>query len=305
MFSLLIDGLRGRVIKLRKRVVNHDALETWVINLPPMAMAAKMARAMGNGVSQMPSGCGASREHNRRIGGIPCHLAAIALASAIICRALPALAQDPEPSPCTEDAMLVFDASGSMSSNTWGHGSEGAHTVSRIDMVRYALGKILPSVTRFRRVGLMTYGPTHNPGLFNQCDNIELNLPPTPNAAARIMASVQSLVPVGGTPLTRAVEQGAEVLDFRSKPGVIVVLTDGEDTCGGSPCRVAKELHTAAAQLTIHVIGLQVGEGSIGEAQCLTDYNGGLYLAPETTDDLIAALEKTLGCPMVSRHSRD
>ena len=161
--------------------------------------------------------------------------------------------------------------------------------------------KVLPSVTRIRRVGLITYGPTRNPGLFNQCDNIELNVSPMPNAAARIMASVQSLVPIGGTPLTLAVEQGAEVLDFRSKPGVIVVLTDGEDTCGGSPCRVGAALHAAAAQLTIHVIGLQM-EGSIAGSRCIADQNGGLYLTPQTTDDLIAALEKTLGCPMVSRY---
>lgn len=232
----------------------------------------------------------------------------MALAFTIISQVFPALAQDLERSLCTEDAMVVLDASGSMSNDGWRNGSESARTISRIDLMRYALGKVLPSVTRFRRVGLMTYGPTVTPGLFNQCDNIELNLRPTPNAAARIMASVQSLVPAGGTPLTRAVERGAEVLDFRNKPGVIVVLTDGEDTCGGSPCRVGKELHAVAEQLTIHVIGLRVkglsgkDEGRIPETQCLAGYNGGLYLVPETTDDLIAALMKTLGCPMVSRH---
>ena len=231
-------------------------------------------------------------------------LVAIALALAIPSHSLSAFAQDPEPAPCTDDAMIVFDASGSMSSRGWGNDSEAMHAVRRIDIVRDALGKVLPSVTRFRRVGLMTYGPTQNPGLFNQCDNIELNLPPTANAAARIMASVQSLVPVGGTPLTRAVEQGAEVLDFRSKPGVIVALTDGEDTCGGSPCRVGKALHDSAAQLTIHVIGLAAaGAGGLAKAQCMADLNGGLYLAAETAEDLMAALEKTLGCPMVSRLS--
>jgi len=52
--------------------------------------------------------------------------------------------------------MLVFDASGSMSGNGWGYGSESAHTVSRIDKVRYALAKALPSVTRFRRAGLLS-----------------------------------------------------------------------------------------------------------------------------------------------------
>jgi Ca-activated chloride channel family protein len=79
------------------------------------------------------------------------------------------------------------------------------HAITRIEMVRDVLSKVLPSVTRFRRVGLMSYGPTRTPGL---CDNIELNLRPMPNAAASIIASVQGLVPVGGTPMTRAVERG-------------------------------------------------------------------------------------------------
>jgi Ca-activated chloride channel family protein len=234
-------------------------------------------------------------------------MAAMVFALTTMCQVFPSTAQDAERSPCTEDAMLVFDASGSMSGNGWGYGSESAHTVSRIDRVRYALSEVLPSVTRFRRVGLVTYGPTQTPGLFNQCDNIEVNLPPTPNAATRIISAVQSLVPAGGTPLTRAVEQAAEILDFERKPGVIVLLTDGEDTCGGSPCHIGKELHATAAQLIVHVIGLRVkglswtGEANIVETQCLAEHNGGLYLTPENTDDLIDALEKTLGCPKVSK----
>ena len=75
--------------------------------------------------------------------------------------------------PCTEDAMIVFDASGSMSGNGWGYGSETAGVVSRIDKVRATLAAILPSVTRFRRVGLITYGP----GVWNQC-NVHLDLHP-------------------------------------------------------------------------------------------------------------------------------
>jgi Ca-activated chloride channel family protein len=45
-----------------------------------------------------------------------------------------------------------------------------------------------------------------------------------------------------------------------------------------------------------------VGPGRIVEAKCLAEHNGGLYLTPETEDDLAAALEKTLGCPMVSQY---
>ncbi len=81
--------------------------------------------------------------------------------------------------------MLVFDASGSMSGNGWGYGSESPTTISRIDKVRSALTKVLPSITRFRRVGLITYGP----GPYNQC-NVHLNLKPTKNAADQIMREV-------------------------------------------------------------------------------------------------------------------
>ena len=46
------------------------------------------------------------------------------------------------------------------------------------------------------------------------------------------------------------------MLEYRTEAGVIVLLTDGEETCGGSPCSVAKLLRSAARQLTVHVIGL-------------------------------------------------
>jgi Ca-activated chloride channel family protein len=207
-----------------------------------------------------------------------------------------------EREPCTEDAMIVFDASGSMSGNGWGYGSETAGVVSRIDKVRATLAEVLPSVTRFRRVGLITYGP----GVWNQC-NVHLDLAPAANAAAPIMAAINALTPAGKTPLTAAVKQAADVLDFRAKPGLIVVVTDGEETCGGSPCDLGKTLSAEAAQLTIHIIGLRVkgytwtGEQSVVETKCLAERNRGHYLTVETQDELMQALEKTLGCPMVTR----
>jgi len=200
--------------------------------------------------------------------------------------------------------MIVFDASGSMSGDGWGYGSESANTVSRIEKVRSALAKVLPSITRLRRVGLITFGP----GPYNQCTNITLQLKPTPHAAERILGIVSGLVPAGRTPLTSAVEETADVLDFREKRGIIVLLTDGEETCGRSPCDLGKQLHTAAEQLTVHVIAIRVkglsawtGEQSILETKCLAEQNNGLYIPVEAEDDLIAAFEKTLGCPVLSQ----
>jgi Ca-activated chloride channel family protein len=203
-----------------------------------------------------------------------------------------------EHGPCTQDAMIVFDASGSMAGNV----DQGiATTIPRIDEVRGALATVLPSVTHARRVGLITYGP----GPYQQC-NVQLNFKPTENAGPLVMQVVNALSPAGKTPLTAAVRNAAEVLDYRHKPGVIVVLTDGEETCGGSPCDLGKELHATAANLTVHIIGYRMkdfswtGEQSILDAKCLAEENGGLYISTESKQELIDALEKTLGCPMLS-----
>jgi Ca-activated chloride channel family protein len=162
-----------------------------------------------------------------------------------------ARAEQDKIAPCREDAMIVFDASGSMSGNQ------------------------------------------------------TLGVPA--NAGAIIMREVYALVPAGKTPLTSAVEQAAQALDYRNKPGVVVVVTDGEETCGRSPCDLAKQLQDAARQLTIHVISFRyqsyswTGEQSIEETKCLAKQNGGLFITVDTEQDLTAALEKTLDCPMISQ----
>jgi Ca-activated chloride channel homolog len=52
--------------------------------------------------------------------------------------------------------MIVFDASGSMAGNT----VQGLFSdITRIDEVRKALAQVLPGLTKFRKVGPITYGP--------------------------------------------------------------------------------------------------------------------------------------------------
>jgi Ca-activated chloride channel homolog len=207
-----------------------------------------------------------------------------------------AQAADKPRTPCTEDAMIVFDASGSMAGNT----VQGLFSdITRIDEVRKALAQVLPGVTKFRKVGLITYGP----GPYGQC-NVVLDFRPMPNAAAQIMSVVNAINPAGKTPLVEAVKRAAEVL---ADQGTIVLLTDGEETCGGAPCELGKAIKAAATgRLTVHVIGYQLrgfswtGAQSILDVKCLAEETGGLYITAENRDDLVKAFEKTLGCPMMS-----
>lgn len=203
-----------------------------------------------------------------------------------------------KPAPCVEDAMIVFDASGSMS----GTDRFGIATmVTRIEKVRTALGQVLPEVQASRRIGLIAYGP----GPYNKCDNIHLELEPDYDAGDRIMRAVAKLNPAGRTPLTAAVAEAVRVLAYREKPGIIVLVTDGEETCGRAPCALAETLRVQGKQLTVHVIGYRVKDYSwtgtqAYESKCLPEKTGGLYVSVQSTDDLIAAFRKMLGCPYLT-----
>ncbi|MGB6767151.1 MAG: vWA domain-containing protein, partial [Methyloceanibacter sp.] len=116
-------------------------------------------------------------------------VAAASFALILACQVSGSRAEDKQPSACTEDAMIVFDASGSMSGNqTLGIPNSRA----RIDEARSALAQVLPNATKFRRVGLVTYGP----GPYNQC-NVKLNLKPTANATFPVMSAVNAVVQAG------------------------------------------------------------------------------------------------------------
>jgi Ca-activated chloride channel homolog len=207
-----------------------------------------------------------------------------------------ALAEVGLPPTCYADAMLIFDASGSMSGiDAYSPGS----TATRIDDARSALAQALPRVTPHRRLGLMTYGPG------GHC-NISLLMRPELNAGAKILGEIINISPDGLTPLTSAVEQAANVLDYRHKPAVVVLLTDGWETCGGQPCQLARSLRETGKQITVHVVGyrmhdvIEASEQDIADMKCLATQTGGHFIPADSIDELVAALNATLGCPLMT-----
>ena len=202
---------------------------------------------------------------------------------------------------CTDDAMLVFDGSGSMAAI-----SHNGLKSPRIDEARAAIEESMPQISPFRKLGLVIFGP----GPADSCSNIDLRFPPQSNAGPRIIADVDSLLPIGQTPLTSSVEEAVEALNLREDPGVVVLLTDGRESCGGDPCALAAQI-AADNNVTVHVIGFKVraqhfqwnGQGAKNRetsARCLADKTGGKYVSTESTEELIAALQDTLSCPMVA-----
>lgn len=204
---------------------------------------------------------------------------------------------------CSVDAMLVFDGSTSMDEITFETGPN-----TRIVDARQAMRRAMPDIAPYRRVGLLIYGP----GDDSACKNLDLRFGPISDAAGPVIDAVEALRPDGLTPLTEAVRQAAEALDYRNRAGVVVLVTDGNETCGGRPCELAHVLSGTAYDLTVHVIGFravvdffswnnpeQDPHNSTTVARCLSDETGGLFVTTETVEELVATLQRTLGCPVI------
>ncbi|KPA23740.1 von Willebrand factor type A domain protein [Shimia sp. SK013] len=204
---------------------------------------------------------------------------------------------------CAVDAMLVFDGSTSMGEINFETGPN-----TRIVEARQAVRRAMPDIEPHRRVGLLTYGP----GSRGACDNVTLRFAPTVQSASPVIEAVDGLRPDGLTPLTDAVRQAAEELEYRSSAGVVVLVTDGNETCGGRPCELAREFRATARDLVVHVIGFRAEVDffawnnpeqdpldATSVARCLADQTGGLFVTTETVDELVAALQRTLGCPVI------
>ena len=204
---------------------------------------------------------------------------------------------------CTADAIVVFDGSASMAEVAPGSADE-----PRIIAAREAMRRVMPEIALYRRLGLVTYGPGNRE---RSCENVNLRFPPIPDAAPRIIGEVDTLQPDGNTPLTDAVHTAAEALDYTRKSSVVLLVTDGRETCGGSPCALGAELATRGADITVHVIGFQLQRDYDGhpsfrppnvtyKGDCLAKKTGGQIVTTETVGELVAALRKTLACPLFS-----
>lgn len=204
---------------------------------------------------------------------------------------------------CTANAMVVFDGSSSMAKA--GPTTDG---VPRIVLAREAMREAMHEIAVYRHLGLVVYGPGSRA---TACDSVDLRFPPTPDAAERIIAAVEALTPAGNTPLTDAVQAAALVLNYAERPATVVLVTDGRETCGGSPCALGAELAARGADMTVHVIGFQLQPDHTGhplfrpsnkiyKADCLAEETGGKAVTTETVGELVEALRETLGCPVVS-----
>lgn len=170
------------------------------------------------------------------------------------------------------EVALVVDSSGSMEAPIAG-------AANRLEAAKRAIGELLDGLPADVDVGLVE---------FRDCERIRRDRFYSGNERGQLKTQIQSLEPGRGTPLARSVERAGSILSSQV-PGVIIVVTDGKDSCGGDPCAAARAIKQKRPNLVINVIDIGSGGGS--PAACMAEITGGRVYKPGSAvqfDEMIA-----------------
>jgi hypothetical protein len=205
-----------------------------------------------------------------------------------------ARAQEDEP-PAVVNVELILDLSGSMSADVGGG-------ETRMEAAQRVLDDVIDALPEGDgvNVGLRVYGhrgDNTEAQRETSCRSTELVVPMNGVDKDALRQQVEAARPIGWTPIALSLQEaGGDFAPAEDVSNNIVLLTDGEETCGGDPCTVASELQGSEAAITTHVVGFALTRSQEEAVGCIAERGGGLNLtaanALELSDALFTILEE-------------
>jgi Mg-chelatase subunit ChlD len=205
------------------------------------------------------------------------------------CAALEVLAlKDGKPALSLTDRAVevVVDASQSM----WGQ-IQGR---SKMDIAKTTLDEVTYWLPDDLDLALRAYGHTSAPKQ-NNCADSSLLVPFGESNRAYIRQAIAGLRPTGQTPIAYALNQVARDFDASQNDRIVVLVTDGIESCGGDPLAAAFALRQQG--IVVHLIGFGLGNAADEDAaslRAIADASGGRYVTAGSAEELKSALAETV-----------
>lgn len=154
--------------------------------------------------------------------------------------------------------LFVLDGSGSMNAQ-WGDDQ------SRMDVAKDILTRLVDSlrINPKLELALRVYGHRYS-RQSNNCNDSQLEVPFGINNHNAIINEIKDLTPRGVTPITYSLLEAAH--DFPPGAGyrnILILITDGVESCGGDPCEASVALQKKGVFLRPFIIGLGVAGGKV------------------------------------------
>ncbi len=142
---------------------------------------------------------------------------------------------------------LVLDASGSMRRRIDGKTMMTSAKEVLVDAIRR-----LPATAE---VALRVYGQHIAEGKAGACDDSELVAPFAALDRNALITRVNAVNALGVTPIARSIAAAGADLAGDPRPSMIIVVTDGEESCGGDPAAAVAALRAKGLPVTVNLVG--------------------------------------------------
>ncbi|MEL6268896.1 MAG: VWA domain-containing protein [Chloroflexota bacterium] len=189
----------------------------------------------------------------------------------------------------TSNVAIILDASGSMQAALGG--------TTRIDVARESVISTVAQLPAETNTSLWAYGhrlPQDDPAA--SCTDIEQITPFASVDNAAFADTVRGINAIGYTPISDTLQQAATSFP----PGganTIVLISDGEETCAGDPCAVARDLKAGNVDLVVNTVGFAADDETRAQLQCIAQVTGGVYYDAQDADALVNALQSAAITP--------
>ena len=203
----------------------------------------------------------------------------------------------------TVNIQLVFDASGSMAEDIGGE--------TKIAAARRAMERMIDQLETDNpnlNVGFRVFGhkgDNTKAGKALSCQSTDLLVPLDSVDTTLLREQTNAWEPTGWTPISLALQQAGEDMQAgENVRNIIIMVTDGEETCEGDPCAVAQALADSDAEVRIDVVGFGLTPDVADTLQCISENSGGVYTDAQTGDVLVEALEELISATIQRSYLR-
>jgi hypothetical protein len=168
------------------------------------------------------------------------------------------------------------------------------HGETRIEVAKRAIKGVAGFIPGQAQISLRMYG-AQSAARQKNCQDTHIAVPFAPGQSngAAISTAADTVKAQGYTPIAYSLDQAANDFPPDAKERVIVLVSDGKETCQGDPVLAAKAL--AAKRITVHTVGFIVDTAARGQLQNIARITGGSYfdapVGPELPDTLKKAFE--------------
>jgi Mg-chelatase subunit ChlD len=189
----------------------------------------------------------------------------------------------------TKNLEIILDASGSMKLPL----GKKTRWTTALDVLKDVVAKLPDDF----KVGLRVYGHREASTSPKACTDSEMVLPLATLNRVAVLAAANRLQPRGETPLVYSVLQTASDLKTAGA-GMVIVITDGEESCKGDPVAAVKQLQASGVDVTLNVVGFTLTDKKVrGQLTTFAEATGGHFYAAQSGDALaravlMAAVEK-------------